>query len=382
MSDNNNNCSTRHFTWLIKHCILTPLHHPLPKPTLTGGACTTLSSLPDDILLEILSRAPLSSLPSLSLVSRRFAHLLGSPLLLHLRRLHRLLKPTVLAFSSHVLRLDHDSSWSSTDIPFDLCALVLRARVVAIGRKVFILGQESTAEFDSWTRSVRLKPGMISPRRNFAAAAVNGKIYVAGGSARVDSVEEYDVEKGEWRVVSHAPRKRYGCVGVGVEGMFFVIGGLKIGAWGSGDLSRAGVVGAEATAYASSMDVYDVEGRCWLRSRWVPGGGCVVAACGANGCVYVLTSHAVELSFWRFRPRRRGEEEWCRMKGPPVEGTAGRGRLDGTVRFGCVGVEDKVVLIQVKECLVHVFDCNGNEWSRGAVLPEVVLRAACVCVEC
>lgn len=209
-------------------------------------------------------------------------------------------------------------------------------------------------------------------------------------------MEEFDPETNEWRVVSHAPRKRYGCVGVGVEGIFYIVGGLKIG--GASD-PRAAVAGAEARVYASSMDLYDVASGSWLRSRAVPGGGCVVAACGAHGHVYVLSSHAVELSFWRFNVGRKktGFGEWNRMRGPPLPAQV---RLDGSVRFTCIGWKDKVVLIQVmgciddllrrsgrnirgyKEGLVLIFDCVTEEWSRGPDLPEFVHRPACICVEC
>lgn len=75
-------------------------------------------------------------------------------------------------------------------------------------------------------------------------------------------------------------------------------------------------------------------------------------------------------------------------------------RLDSTVRFTCVAVGDKVLLIQVmgciddllrrggrfemglKEGLVLIYDSLVGKWSRGAGLPEVIRRAACVCVEC
>lgn len=231
---------------------------------------------------------------------------------------------------------------------------------------------------------------MIFPRKKFAAASVAGKIYVAGGGSRTTAVEEYNPESDTWTVVSHAPRRRYGCIGASVDGVFYVIGGLRIGAWEQNEYSRAA---SEAhAAYAGSMDLFDVEGRVWLRSRAVPGGGCVVAACAAAGRVYALTSHAVELSFWSFEARRKGGGafgEWCRMKSPPLPAQV---RVDTRMRFSGVGMGDKVVLIQVaggrnevrgsKEGFVLVYDCIAGEWGRGAELPEVFRRAAYVGVEC
>ena len=108
------------------------------------------------------------------------------------------------------------------------------------------------------------------------------------------------------------PRLRYGCTGASADGVFYVIGGLKIDGPPTG--------AADAQMYMSSMDLYDVEVSVWLRSRAVLNGGCVIAACAAVGFIYVLTSHAVEMSFLRFDARQRhgGFGEWSRMKTPQL----------------------------------------------------------------
>ncbi|KAI9074718.1 hypothetical protein K1719_043308 [Acacia pycnantha] len=280
MSSERDRCNSRHFTWIMKTCFPNPHQtttispQPHHSTTLTLPiSTTTISSLPDDVVLECLSRVPPSSLPSLSLVCRRWARLLHSP---------------------------------------------------------------------------------ISPIS--AVAAPSSSLYLD-----------------TWSVVSHAQRRRYGCIGASVDGVFFIIGGLRIGAAGEGNEFSRATGGAEAhAAYASSMDLFDVDARVWLRSRAVPGGGCVVAGCAAAGNVYVLTSHAVELSFWKFDARRKSSNrggggsfgEWCRIKSPPFPAQV---RMDTRMRFSCIGMGDKVMLIQV----------NG-----GADLPEVFRRAAYVGVEC
>lgn len=179
-----------------------------------------------------------------------------------------------------------------------------------------------------------------------------------------------------------------------MDGVFYIIGGLKIGACES-----SAVPAAQANGYPSSMDLYDVEAREWLRSQAVPGGGCVVAACGSGMYLYVLASHAYELSFWRFNGCRLSEKykEWCRIKAPPLPAQV---RLDRSVKFSCIGMGDKVILVQVMGCiddlltrggrntrgykdgLVLVFDSATEEWSRAADLPEGITRAAVVSVEC
>ncbi|KAL3850212.1 hypothetical protein ACJIZ3_012094 [Penstemon smallii] len=388
----------------MKSCFPNTQHHHHHHPSPLISTTTTISSLPDDILLECLSRVPHSTLPSLSSVCRRWAHLLNSPSFLLLRHQNHLLFHTLFSISisnstllTATIRLHHHScKWKLSSFVLKngsaTFSLFTHFRVVSIGRKIYIIGRDAMLRCDTWTGTLVPKQGMSLKRKKFAAATVAGKIYVAGGCSRSAAVEEYDPDENSWRVVSHAPRLRYGCVGASVDGVFYVIGGLKIGGACAGNAEPA-------HAYASSMDLYDVAARVWLRSRTVPGGGCVVAACAASNDVYILLSHAVELSFWKFRACRKSNNfgEWCRIRSPPLPAQV---RLDSTVRFSCVGVEDKVVLVQVvgciddllrrsgrtergvKEGLVLVYDCGGEEWSRGADMPEVMRRAALVCVEC
>ncbi|PON74134.1 BTB-kelch protein [Parasponia andersonii] len=430
-------CNSRHFSWLMKSCFPNPNDNSTtvvsslaPKSSSSfnpdhASAATTIISLPDDILLDCLSRVPTHSIPHLSLVCRRWSRLLLSPIFSDLRRLHGLLRPTLFALSASdsalfaaTLRIEIDPSDTSDDnenewrvsafLPDDVVSAVgdhgfpSHARLSAVGPRIYMIGRNATLRYDTWTRTVTARSPMKFSRKKFAAAAVSGKIYVAGGGPRTTAVEEYDPEEDKWRVVANASRSRYGCIGASVDGVFYVIGGLKLGASGNTDLSRA--ASAEAHVYASSMDLYDVEASAWLRSRAVPGGGCVVAACAAAGFVYVLASHAVELSFWRFDARRKIGSgsggvfgEWCRIRSPPLPAQV---RVDSTVRFSCAGVGDKVVLVQVSGCiddllrrsgrsvrglkegLVMVYDTVAGEWSRAADLPELIRRAACVCVEC
>lgn len=436
-------CNSRHFSWLMKSCFPNPNHtnNSLTQIQTQNQTQTqtqihvhsyssTLSSLPDDLLLECLSRVPPPSLQSLSSVCRRWARLLDSPSFLDLRRRHGRIHTTVFAVSATdfglyaaSLRFEGDvdgvCNWKvSLFLANDAVSLgnfhglLSHARLSAVGSKIFIIGRNAMVRYDTWSGTVVARSAMLFPRKKFATAVVSGKIYAAGGGSRTDAVEEYDPDTDTWRVVCQAPRRRYGCIGTSVDGVFYVIGGLKIGGAAVGTEPPRAAANAEAHVYASSMDLYDVEARAWLRSRAVPGGGCVVAACSAAGHVYVLASHAVELSFWKFDARRKktttqnnnstavtnaGFGEWCRLKSPPLPAQV---RLDSTVRFSCVGVENKVVLVQVTGCiddllrrsgrslrglregLVLVYDSVGGEWSRGPDLPEVIRRAACVCVEC
>ncbi|PWA72543.1 galactose oxidase/kelch repeat superfamily protein [Artemisia annua] len=336
----------------------------------------------------------------------RWSELIDSDEFYKLRRQRGLLRfgVFVVSFNDYGLlgasyEVGHDSYWRMTSLTGDAYdGLSSHARLAAIGRWVYIIGKTAMLRCDAWTGVVMNRAKMSVLRKKFAAAVVNGKLYVAGGSTRTSAVEEYDPKRNLWRVVCHAPRMRYGCVGTAVDGVLYVIGGLRIGGVCNDAPSRA-ASGSGVHVYASSMDLYDVEARRWLRSRSIPGGGCVVAACSCRDSIYILASHAVELSFWKFHGSRRvgfGFGEWCRLKSPPLPTQV---RLDGTVRFSCVGVGEKVVLIQVMGCiddllrrsgrstrgvtdaLVLVYDTRDGEWSRGVDMPDVVRRAACACVE-
>ncbi|KAL2322323.1 hypothetical protein Fmac_026702 [Flemingia macrophylla] len=399
-------CNSRHFSWLMKSCFPNPndtvanlSSHSHPHPNSPAPA-TTISSLPDDILLDCLSRLPPSSLPALSLVCHRWSRLLRSPDFSHLRRRRHPLRHTAVAIAATAHALSAatllDGAWHpSLFFPFHhALALLAHARLAAIGPRIYLVGSTATLQYDAWAAAVSARAAMPFPRKKFALASVAGKLYVAGGAARTAAVEEFDPETDAWRVVAHAPKRRYGCIGASFDGVFYIIGGLRIGALEQSVFPRACDGHA---AYASSMDLFDVEARAWLRSRAVPGGGCVVAACATAGHVYVLTSHAVELSFWSFHARRKCNSnsntnnvnvfgEWCRIKSPPLPAQV---RVDTRMRFSLVGIGDKLVLFQnfnevrgLKKGLVLVYDCVAGEWGRGVDLPEVYRRAAYVGVEC
>lgn len=422
-------CNSRSLSWLVKPCRPDPRREIIARTPLDiihhlrPSSAAPIVSLPDDLLLECLSRVPTSSLPVLPLVCRRFSLLLDSPAFLRVRRSHGRLRRTLHALSlSDLGRLSSASlsADSSFDASWDLFTTsagavslealegsfsFAHARVAVLGRSIYIIGRGATLRYDTWTGAVSPRAPTIFPRKKFATAAIGGKIYVAGGAARTSAVEEYDPVANVWRVVAEAPKQRYGCVGAASGGVFYIAGGLRVGG------GRTGVEAGRLDAHicAGSMDAYHVEAGAWVRGRpgagagsaaAVPGGWCVVGACGSGPYVYVVASHAVELSFWRWegKVRRVGGGEWTRLVPPPVPARVG---LGGAVRFSCaaVGEEKVVALVQVSvgcsgggaarwrsdnlavEGALLVYDIRSGEWSRGPDLPTRLRRAAVVCVE-
>ncbi|CAN6344338.1 unnamed protein product [Urochloa humidicola] len=428
-------CHPRGLSWFARSCIpADPARHiavPIPIPvaasTTTNPAASDaeedspITALPDELLLECLARVPRASLPPLPAVCRRFAALLASEGFLHLRHAHGRLRPCLLAVSvssAHFARALLELGASSV-AELDVAALPLpsplphctggstssssafaHARAVALGRDVYLIGRGATLRVDALTGAARACAPTLFPRKKFAAAAVGARIYVAGGSARTSAVEEYDPSADAWRVVAEAPRRRYGCAGAGAGAVFYVAGGVAVSSGGDGGATRA----LEAHACAGSVDALHVASGNWAwsaRPRAVPGGGCVVGACGAgDGYLYVVASHAVDLSFWRWSgggASRGGGAAcgWMALEAPPVpRGSVGLGMA---VRVAMAGIGGDRVAAVVNatavrghntaghgaplEGMVLVYDIGDGKWSRASDLPPGFRRAACAAVE-
>lgn len=140
-------------------------------------------------------------------------------------------------------------------------------------------------------------------------------------------------------------------MGAAVNGIFYVIGGFKFSSMLG--LSR------QPYAYVASMDAFDTKLNCWQKTRILPMGGCVIACTVVGRAIYMLTSHAVELSFWKYDT---WDESFTRVKPPPIPSPL---RIDNFLKFSCVTMGSDVYIIQVSQvnvlrnCTVHGFcDCD------------------------
>ncbi|KAG0468469.1 hypothetical protein HPP92_017797 [Vanilla planifolia] len=160
---------------------------------------------------------------------KRFSLLLDSPAFLDIRRSRGHLRRSLLVLhisdlgflTASTLRipipfLPSWSIYSNLISSISDFAAFSHPRVAAIGRVVYIIGRGATLRYDSLTGAVSPRAAPIFARKKFAVAAISDRIYVAGGSSRTSAVEEYDPETDSWRVVTEAPRRRYGCVGAAV----------------------------------------------------------------------------------------------------------------------------------------------------------------------
>lgn len=384
-----------------------------------------INLLPDDLFVECLARLPRSSLQASMVVCHRWYSVIKSKEYYDLRKKNGRLENLLHVFSSagnHGLASAVCSKNSKVWMrgllspAMNICGdewlmdyissqnSLLYAQLAVLNNKIFILGAvpatnsnnggfHCTIVCDAWTRSLVRKAPMMCPRKKFACCVISGRIYVAGGSLRRDAcreaivhAEEYVPELDLWKPIANMPRKRYGCLGAAVDGIFYVIGGLKFG--------KKNGFSLQPYAYVGSMDSYDPKTNTWLKTKALPMGGCVIACAVMGSYIYMLSSHAVELSFWRYDTRN---DSWSRIKPPPIPSPL---RMDNVLKFSCVTMGTCVYILQVggciddllrrsgrcarglKEGLVLIYDTKLHEWARGPDLPLVKNGAVCAAVEC
>jgi N-acetylneuraminic acid mutarotase len=125
---------------------------------------------------------------------------------------------------------------------------------------------------DSW----ETKAAMPSARKNAAAAAVGGKIYVIGGEYNMDNrwltvVEEYEPETDTWATKASLPVGRRFHTAAAVGGKIYVFGGQN---------SSFGTV---STTYE-----YDPVGDTWTTKASMPTGRKYAGAAAVDGKIYVI----------------------------------------------------------------------------------------------
>lgn len=390
------------------------------------GNCP-LSALPDDVLLECLARLPRAALQSAMMVCQKWRSVLQAPEYYEQRRRIGTLEPLLFVFggsgsglasavyckragkwraaSLFSPRVTMGNEWLAEYHGVDHAQSLLHAQPAVLNHRIFIVGAipshnsklwgpDATIMYDSWTKTLSRRAPMLLPRKKFACCSIDGRILVAGGANRRDpsrdalmDAEEYIPEENLWRSIASMPRKRYGCLGVAVDGIFYVVGGLK----------SSSVIGMcmQPYPYISSMDLFDPKTNSWQKTKPLPTGGCVIACTVVGSCIYMLSSHAVELSFWKYDTH---QDTWSRIKPPPIPSPL---RLDNRLKFSCATIGTSVYIIQVggsiddllrrsgrhtrglKEGLVLIYDTLIQEWSRGPDLPSCIKNgAACAVVQC
>ena len=158
-----------------------------------------------------------------------------------------------------------------------LTALTIVLAFVALATHRLARSQSSAQGL--WSEKTRL----LEPRGEVAAAAVDGKIYVLGGSALGEDaqtlIEEYNPATDRWRVRAPMPRGLSHVGAVGMNGKIYVVGGF----------TRNVHMGAQDVAFE-----YDPARDTWrtLAPMKTPRGSVGLAA--LNGKVYAVGGRGVD----------------------------------------------------------------------------------------
>lgn len=110
---------------------------------------------------------------------------------------------------------------------------------------------------------------LLVPRFDFACAACDGKIYVAGGQCMLSSgrgtsaAEAYDPMQDQWDPLPNMRTLRYKCVGVTWQGRFYAVGGFAV-------REDSGGPAVPSLVERSSAEVFDAERGEWdlMANMW------------------------------------------------------------------------------------------------------------------
>jgi len=166
-----------------------------------------------------------------------------------------------------------------------------RLAVVAVGTSLFALGgmqgrenQRTVEELAPGASSWSPHPMMPAARHGHAAVAVGRTILVIGGYGPrpLDTVDEYDVDRREWRSRAPMPTARGFLAAVVHDGAVFAIGGR--------------------TAGPAIVERYDPVADRWTRIGVFPFGRQRFAAVSDGEWIWIIGGEDSPRELWRWKP--------------------------------------------------------------------------------
>jgi len=202
------------------------------------------------------------------------------------------------------------SSWSKRKpIP----AILFGAVAAAPGNhRIYLFGgfvtSSATYEYvprtDSWSRKV----AMPTPRHGLAAVALNGKIYVFGGSngsSATGALEVYDPDRNSWSRKAPMPTPRVFLAAAELNGKIYAIGGSPDG---------------DGNGRTDAVEIYDPDTDSWSRAASLPVALQVSAAATLNDRIYVfggfIPGSGVQGSTFEYDPKTKAWTSKMSMSEP------------------------------------------------------------------
>lgn len=152
------------------------------------------------------------------------------------------------------------------------------AGAAAIGGKIYVAGgvgpnglAANTLVFDIAARTWSVAPGVPTPREHLGVATDGSRLFVAGGRPpNTDRLEAFDPSTGEWERLEDMPTARGGLAAAGTAN------GLIVAA------------GGEAEETFPEVEAYHVANRSWVRLEGLPTPRHGLGVVAVGNTVYVL----------------------------------------------------------------------------------------------
>ena len=162
----------------------------------------------------------------------------------------------------------------------------------AIDGKIYVVGGSTSYSsrtnklevYDPATDTWTTKTNMPTERHNLAAGAIDGKLYVVGGWSYSfkTALEVYDPATDTWSTKANMPTKREGLAAAAIDGKLYVVGG-----WNGSDF-------AGGLRWRSTLEVYDPATNTWSTKANIPTPRTNPAAVAIDGKLYVVGGRNVD----------------------------------------------------------------------------------------
>ena len=208
---------------------------------------------------------------------------------------------------------------------------------------------------NSWTAKRSLAPN----RTDHVAAAVNGRIYVAGGihtdwddlrAFFLSRVDVYEIASNSWTRAAGLPGVRWAANGASmINGRIYVSGGYNA-----------------QQMPTKTLFVYDIGSNKWTRKADMPRGGCngVQGVIAGKLYVYLPTQTACnqfpDASMARLYRYDPATDAWVMRANPPA-----------SIGIGAGGVIGGKLYIAGQDGGLQVYDPMSNTWTAKAPMPHV-----------
>ncbi len=180
------------------------------------------------------------------------------------------------------------NSWSTALTPFGNLAGFNGFAAASVNGQIYVLGGFISGSGSGATNATVLvydpvantwsfpAPPMPTPRFGLAAVSLNGKIYAIGGSSNgvngLSVVEVYDPVANTWSTAAAPmPTASFGLAADAVNGKIYAMGGL-----GNGGIS------------GGAAEMYDPVANTWSTEANMPTARYLLAAADANGLIYAI----------------------------------------------------------------------------------------------